>query len=420
LSRSEEYLSAAISLVCGVVRRFSKMAATLKVKCGSGIYRLSLQEELSYASVIGLLATQLPEQDRVQDWTGWVKYLDDEGDLCTLTEETFEDFRAQNISSADSGTAQVFKLQVQKPKHLHAKPLQELSKDLLGDSTTQDGDTDCHGGKEGGRGTCGGPRKLMLAITALKDADLLDASMFASLAVQWLPIIAQRIARKVDKINYMAKCGLSSPWQQFLESIRLQVAATPGLEQFDGQLAAALAGTAPSNCQLGETLVELLKALRSLDFSVKVSIARQLSAHAVPILDDFRLGAEGAGPCSWSHGSSALQHPRSACDGCNVIPIIGPRFRCQVCDDYDLCGACFARKHEIHTENGSDSHEFQCILPGHFKGSGKGTTEDASKGRGWKGMGTKGAFKGRHFTWNRSFSGMVGMRPSQLASMWHP
>ena len=29
------------------------------------------------------------------------------------------------------------------------------------------------------------------------------------------------------------------------------------------------------------------------------------------------------------------------CNGCNMIPIEGPRFHCQVCADFDFCQNCF-------------------------------------------------------------------------------
>ncbi|KAK7486952.1 hypothetical protein BaRGS_00021768, partial [Batillaria attramentaria] len=34
-------------------------------------------------------------------------------------------------------------------------------------------------------------------------------------------------------------------------------------------------------------------------------------------------------------------HPHVTCDACAMCPIMGPRYKCKVCDDYDMCENCF-------------------------------------------------------------------------------
>lgn len=35
-----------------------------------------------------------------------------------------------------------------------------------------------------------------------------------------------------------------------------------------------------------------------------------------------------------------------ACDGCNMAPLIGQRYTCSTCGNYDLCSACGKKGHE--------------------------------------------------------------------------
>ncbi len=34
------------------------------------------------------------------------------------------------------------------------------------------------------------------------------------------------------------------------------------------------------------------------------------------------------------------------CDECKMNPLIGQRYRCSTCDDYDLCSACAKKGHD--------------------------------------------------------------------------
>lgn len=40
------------------------------------------------------------------------------------------------------------------------------------------------------------------------------------------------------------------------------------------------------------------------------------------------------------------QHFGVTCDGCKKNPIVGRRYKCLVCPDYDLCEEC--ERNEIH------------------------------------------------------------------------
>ena len=41
-------------------------------------------------------------------------------------------------------------------------------------------------------------------------------------------------------------------------------------------------------------------------------------------------------------------HEGYECDECKMLPIVGSRFHCLVCEDYDLCGKCMDSKQHEH------------------------------------------------------------------------
>jgi len=53
-------------------------------------------------------------------------------------------------------------------------------------------------------------------------------------------------------------------------------------------------------------------------------------------------------------------HMDHVCDGCEMTPILGPRFTCKDCPDYDLCSNCHVRRHQVH----NPAHRFRCVSSG--------------------------------------------------------
>jgi hypothetical protein len=65
---------------------------------------------------------------------------------------------------------------------------------------------------------------------------------------------------------------------------------------------------------------------------------------------------------SFSDKDKQEVHWHSSCDGCGENPFLGPRWKCEDCDDFDLCGKCydkFLASRELHTQG----HTF-CRIPG--------------------------------------------------------
>ncbi|XP_058524812.1 sequestosome-1 isoform X2 [Ochotona princeps] len=85
--------------------------------------------------------------------------------------------------------------------------------------------------------------------------------------------------------------------------------------------------------------------------------------------DIFRIYIKEKKECRREHRPHCAQemsrnmvHPNVICDGCNG-PVVGTRYKCSVCADYDLCGACEGKG--LHREHSKLA--FPSPL-GHFEG----------------------------------------------------
>lgn len=57
----------------------------------------------------------------------------------------------------------------------------------------------------------------------------------------------------------------------------------------------------------------------------------------------FEFGFECKSPCQPETPKEGPDtHSNVRCDGCNVFPLVGPRYNCTVCPDFDLCAKCEA------------------------------------------------------------------------------
>jgi hypothetical protein len=56
-------------------------------------------------------------------------------------------------------------------------------------------------------------------------------------------------------------------------------------------------------------------------------------------------------------GNRRHVHPSVQCDGCGMHPLVGPRFKCAVCKDFDLCETCF--NGGVHASEGHPCHRIE-------------------------------------------------------------
>ena len=79
-------------------------------------------------------------------------------------------------------------------------------------------------------------------------------------------------------------------------------------------------------------------------------------------------------PCSYI-GEPILNYvaKMSKCDGCELFPIKDVRFKCVVCEDFDLCGTCEGKnihaEHEMKEIKGSSDFQNVHQFMEHFKQS---------------------------------------------------
>ncbi|KAM4682548.1 E3 ubiquitin-protein ligase HERC2 isoform 7-T7 [Amazona ochrocephala] len=81
-----------------------------------------------------------------------------------------------------------------------------------------------------------------------------------------------------------------------------------------------------------------------------VGVVKAFSANGKDVIVDFPQQSHWTGLLSEMELVPSI-HPGVTCDGCQMFPINGPRFKCRNCDDFDFCETCFkTRKHNTrHT-----------------------------------------------------------------------
>jgi hypothetical protein len=60
-----------------------------------------------------------------------------------------------------------------------------------------------------------------------------------------------------------------------------------------------------------------------------------------------------------------VQHQNIPCDGCHTKPIVGLRFKCDTCPNYDLCLKCM--KNKVETGHHTANHPLVVIGENHLR-----------------------------------------------------
>eukprot|EP00930_Biecheleria_cincta_P018677 TRINITY_DN1445_c1_g2_i4.p1 TRINITY_DN1445_c1_g2~~TRINITY_DN1445_c1_g2_i4.p1 ORF type:complete len:739 (-),score=183.70 TRINITY_DN1445_c1_g2_i4:73-2289(-) len=232
------------------------------------------------------------------------------------------------------------------------------------------------------KGVCKGKSKG--SFDDSNSADSVTPKMMASVLACMLQKILPHLISQNHGPAFHAAITHMPELRAWLESLRPLLEKTEGLEHCAETLVAAMMEGAAAEA-FGDFLLSFVTGLDLLPFE------RQLV-----FCEDFFVSnwAKVQGPMDKAQPlmpflAELLQH-RSV-NGCDASPITGPRFKCQSCENYDLCADCFAKKRTIKEGQCAD-HEFECILVDGsrmlpcgsrmFPWMGKGMCRGRGKGRG--------------------------------------
>jgi len=83
--------------------------------------------------------------------------------------------------------------------------------------------------------------------------------------------------------------------------------------------------------------------------SFKRLIKKELEKQCQQIFNNL-MNCQEVGDANGQQINSSDQevHQNIACDGCNVSPIVGVRYKCSVCKNFDFCAMCEERRGHVH------------------------------------------------------------------------
>lgn len=413
--------------------RESSMAVVLKLKLNGELYRAKLPVEDVKQVTFDMVCEAIQKiWPRLDNYTA--RYVDADGDSCVLVAASMSDFIAFAIEVSG---LKMLKLEIVVPEEstFEKAPVAlccgngqwSASKDdcrVLGN--------DSHAGCDGIDGIMWllRPKKIMWYLSRMHAAGLLSGAMMGSLVAHLLPDLIYLVSEHHHKIDWKLKKMIrrlesNMDVQHVLRDLQLLVSQTPGLEhcaEAVGTLASGI-GSLPS-----QALLVLLTALDSLQFESRIRFIESFFNTQECRLHSLLASIDAKMPC-WA--KMPLEHRDITCDGCGVTPLVGPRFRCISCTNFDLCGNCFAKKGLVHSGDCA-SHPFTCevidwqvMLEKRMDGAGSIAQKMMKLACMWKcaakgpyayGKGMKGMGKGKHW-WDEAF-GLKGKGKGKGKGKW--
>jgi hypothetical protein len=403
------------------------MSVVLKVKCNTELYRVVLDEDK-----VNFDGIQVAIRGIEAKTSFVVKYLDEDDDLCILCPSTFEDFvcRVTELNGKKIMKVEVFeKAEVQidrapspaastwKDHAKHHGPLvfpMQKGMEMLKRRPQHDFN-DCWHNHHYRDGHVHAIKSLKFTLAQLHNNGLLNATSMAALILNSLPQIMLLLVEESRKVNWKLTHKLPK-MQPFLEDLQTLVASTEGMEH----CAKFVEHWREQKILPSEACLQLIPALSLLPFGSQVQFIESMYGK----IEDRLRGKFQKMENEFSFMPTVrMIHDSVTCDGCNVSPIQGLRFKCKSRANYDLCATCYTRKesgdgsaHEFETISLPRCHGFENAMA-MIKGCGKGKGKSKSKGKGKAFCTGKG--KGK-WCGNENFQDESQPARASARDGWHP
>mmetsp|Transcript_19885 Transcript_19885/g.46247 ORF Transcript_19885/g.46247 Transcript_19885/m.46247 type:complete len:667 (-) Transcript_19885:243-2243(-) len=171
---------------------------------------------------------------------------------------------------------------------------------------------------------CVGPWKLLACLHGLQACDRLSPSAIASLAYQFLPILAQRAHRKQETLNRRGP-ELHASILPVLTCIAEQIDKVPEAVSLGPQLQSYIAKEDVDH--LGDFAAQYLKALASSESKTAVAeVIRSIAETLVTLLPEMLPEMVSQGHSNGPEEQMWMHHG-VACSACGATPLVGPRFQ---------------------------------------------------------------------------------------------